>query len=266
MSKLASGLVLVVVMTMTSVHAQEGKAGQVLFAAGVAEGVAVEGTARALARGDAVYEGETLRTARDAHLQVRMSDGALIALRPASELRVKSYGERALLELMEGAFRSISGAIGRRDKTQYNLQLPYAVLGIRGTDHETRVVKNAPGAGTYNRVTLGGTYLQTRAGRIDLDPGQTGFVPLAPDAVPMHLEHAPEFMLAFLPPVAPDAGPMNGLRRAPGLDHAPGLDLAPGLPGSHAPSLLLEHRGTAPAAIPGEALRRQGPPPGKGGH
>jgi hypothetical protein len=258
MSKLALGLVLAV--AAISAHAQ-GKAGEVLFAAGHASRVSADGAARPLQRGDAVYESDTLRTGSEAHLQVRMSDGALIALRPASELRLKSYGERASLELVEGALRSITGAIGRRDKTLYNMQLPYAILGIRGTDHEARVVKGAPGAGTYDRVTLGGTYLQTRAGRVDLDPGQTGFVPLKPDAVPVRLEETPDFMLAFLPPPAPDTAPgTRGLLRAPGLERAPGLDRAPGLPGSQAPALLLERGGV----IPGD--RRPGLPNGKAKH
>ena len=258
MSKLALGLVLAV--AASSALAQ-GKAGEVLFAVGGATRVSADGAAQSLRRGDAVHERDTLRTGSDAHLQLRMSDGALIALRPASELSLKAYGERASFELVKGALRSITGAIGRRDQTLYNLQLPFAVLGIRGTDHEARVVKGAPGAGTYDRVTLGGTYLQTRAGRVDLDPGQTGFVPLSPDAMPVRLEKTPDFMLAFLPPPAPDTAPgTRGLLRAPGLGRAPGLERAPGLPGSQAPALLLERGGV----IPGDTLRRQGPPIGKG--
>jgi hypothetical protein len=111
-------------------------------------------------------------------------------------------------------------------------------------------------------VTLGGTYLQTRGGRVDLDPGQTGFAPLTGDA-PVRLEETPAFMLAVLPrDIAPGT---RGLQRAPGLERAPGLDRAPGLPGSQAPALLLERGGITPA-IPGEVLRRQGLPNGKTKH
>src|SRR6185312_3408101 len=41
----------------------------------------------------------------------------------------------------------------------------------RGTDHETY----ANEAGTFSRVTMGGTYIQAPAGRIEVAPGEIAF-------------------------------------------------------------------------------------------
>jgi len=207
-------LAFVLTLVAASAHAQD-KAGEVLFAFGKAERIAADGVARPLSQGDSLHEGDLLRTGPDSHLQARMIDRALIALRPGTELRLESYrfpgreggAERAFFELMDGAFRSITGAIGHGNREHYRIKSHRTVLGIRGTDHETFFVGGRAAAGTYNRVSLGGTYLQTRSGRIDLEPGQTGFAALELEAVPVLLPRTPEFMLAALPPAARDSGP-----------------------------------------------------------
>jgi hypothetical protein len=77
------------------------------------------------------------------------------------------------------------------------------LVGIRGTDHETFL---QPGAGVYNRVTMGGTYLQSAHGRVDVEPGQVAFA--AMKASPALMRQTPEFM--HLTKVAIPAGaPFN---------------------------------------------------------
>jgi hypothetical protein len=64
-------------------HAQE-RAGQVVFALGEAQRITPQGKVTALARGDAVFEGDTVRTGADSHVQLRMVDEGRIAVRPDS--------------------------------------------------------------------------------------------------------------------------------------------------------------------------------------
>ena len=173
-------------------------AGSVLYALGDAQAVNAQGVARRLRQGDVVREGDTLVTGADSHLQLRMADEALLALRPDSRLRLHIYsfvehgapGSHASMELLLGGLRSITGAIGRFEKQNYIIRGAKALIGVRGTDHEIFVADG----GTYNRVTMGGTYLADERGRVDLDPGETGFSPLAGSAAPRRLERAPEFM------------------------------------------------------------------------
>ena len=207
-------------------YAQQ-KVGDVLFATpGATRAPAAGEGPQPLRRGDPVYEGDVLLTGPAAHVQLRMSDDALLALRPDSSLRLRTYAfagaedgsERADLELVKGALRSITGAIGRTHKSRYHIRSHNTVLGIRGTDHETFFVGAGERAGTYNRVTMGGTYLETPGGRVDLDPGEAGFSALRPDAVPVRLPSAPPFMLSALPPAAPDSGPRVRERAASDAD------------------------------------------------
>lgn len=177
-------------------------AGSVLFAAGEAKALNGQGVARRLSRGDIVREGDTLVTGADSHLQLRMTDDALLAVRPDSRLHLHMYsfaergerGSHASMELVAGGLRSITGAIGRIEKQNYILRGGKSLIGVRGTDHETFVSD----AGTYNRVTVGGTYLTDERGRVDLDPAQTGFAAAGGSEPPRRLEQTPEFMqLAF---------------------------------------------------------------------
>lgn len=180
-------------------------AGNVLFAVGDVQGMTHDGLARRLSQGDVVREGETLLTGPNSHLQLRMADDALLALRPDSRVRLHTYrfvdrgGDigRASIELLLGGLRSITGAIGQVEKQNYVIYGGKVLVGVRGTDHETFVVA-APldHPGTYNRVTIGGTYLQSARGRIDLDPLETGFAALTGDEAPRRLERSPEFMHA----------------------------------------------------------------------
>jgi hypothetical protein len=180
-----------------SVQAQD-PAGRVLWLFGKVERVSAGGVATSLSRGDAVFEGDVIRTAAASHAQLMMSDQALIAVRPESSLQLSSYvyqgredgTERAVIDLLKGGMRSVTGAVGRSHKENYRIRTKTSSIGIRGTDHETYATEE----GTYNRVTVGGTYLQSPGGRIDLSPGQAGFASFTPGAAPLRLDRTPEFM------------------------------------------------------------------------
>ena len=87
-----------------------------------------------------------------------MSDDALVAVRAESSVKLTKYSyhgvedgtERAVIDLLKGGLRSVTGAIGRTNKESYQLRNDMHVIGIRGTDHETY----ANEAGTFSRVTM----------------------------------------------------------------------------------------------------------------
>lgn len=176
-------------------------AGKVLWVKGHAELQAPDGRVRPLSKGDTVSAGDLLRTGSGAHLQLVMNDEALLAVRPETALRVAEFRyqgvedgtEHAVFELVKGGLRSITGAIGRTHKENLKLRTDTASVGVRGTDHETFYVPEGSDAGTYDRVTVGGTYIQTADGRVELEPGENGFAPLA-GAAPTRLERTPAFM------------------------------------------------------------------------
>lgn len=195
--KLCALLVSAICAAPAAAQAQE-PAGRVLWSLGQVERVGADGVAKPLAKGDAVFEGDVIRSAAGSHAQLVMSDEALLAVRAGSSVKLTEYryagredgSERAVIELLKGGLRSVTGAIGRSNKDSYQLKHETHVIGIRGTDHETFATQE----GTFNRVTLGGTYLKSDGGQVELAPGETGFVPMRLGAAPSRLDRSPDFM------------------------------------------------------------------------
>ena len=182
------------------------------------------GLERTAQRGVQLYEGDTVATGANSNVQIRMSDEAMIWLRPDTRLRIDEYAvanqkgdkERGLLSLINGSFRTLTGSIGVANKANYEIATPNATIGIRGTDHEVAFI--GPGGaqrgepGTYNRVYSGSTFLQSAAGRTDIPAGQAGFAGLQPGAAPRVLPAIPDFMNQSTPPAG--ASPAPGAAKA----------------------------------------------------
>ncbi|MDP2811491.1 MAG: FecR family protein [Rhodocyclaceae bacterium] len=190
-------------------------AGRLQFVTGEVSIVGSDGTRRPALKGDSVNEGDTVITAVGAVAQLRMSDEGLIALRPDSTLKIETYrfqgkedgSESGVLGLLKGGFRTLTGFIGRANKSAYLVRTPTATIGIRGTDHEPLFIppggwSGAPDGepGTYNKVNAGATFIETAGGRIELGVNQVGFAPPRLDAPPVRLDRIPDFMRATPPP------------------------------------------------------------------
>jgi hypothetical protein len=199
-------------------------AGQVQFVSGDVRIVDTAGNARVAQKGQDINEGETVVTAATSTAQLRMIDGGILALRPDTQLKVDTYvfkgsedgSENALLSLVKGGLRTITGLIGHQNKDKLKLRTPTATIGIRGTDHEPIVLVEptagsaAPGnpPGTYDKVNLGATSLTTNVGTAVINPNQVGFASSLNQA-PVLLPKLPDFYRATPSPVA-HAGQRQG--------------------------------------------------------
>ncbi len=221
----------------------QGAAGKVIWLSGQVMSINPDKVVRPLARGDVVHPGETITTGPDSHAQILMTDQGLLAVRPESSLRLTAYtyqglndgSERMVVDLIKGGIRSVTGAIGTAKKDNQLLRGGSALVGIRGTDHETYLL---PGDGVYDRVTMGGTYLQTAWGRVDVAPGQAGFAALK--AAPSLMPRTPEFM-HFTKVALPAGAPFNDGVIAHGKHTLPDQAALPVLPaqawGENAPGV-----------------------------
>ncbi|TXT24955.1 MAG: psrP [Gallionellaceae bacterium] len=160
-------------------------AGQAQFVNGEVRLIDAAGHARALRKGDAVNEGDTIDSAKDSSAQIKMQDGGFIAVRPDTKLKFDSFKfkgredgtENSFFSLFKGGFRAVTGLIGRINKQNYRVTTPIATIGIRGTDHESFYAPvSLPGilAGAYSKVNIGETSLATEAGTISVKPNQMG--------------------------------------------------------------------------------------------
>jgi hypothetical protein len=196
--RIATAVVAGCLLVMPRLGWSQEAAGHILWAFGQVERVGGDGVAKPLAKGDAVFEGDVIRSAAGSQAQLVMSDEALIAVRAESSVKLTKYSyrgaedgtERAIIDLLKGGLRSVTGAIGHTNKESYQLRNDMHVIGIRGTDHETYVNE----AGIFSRVTMGGTYIQGPEGRVDVAPGEIAFASRRNDLAPLHLARTPEFM------------------------------------------------------------------------
>jgi hypothetical protein len=181
----------------------QAAAGQVLFALGRVE-IQRGGQVLAAARGTTVEVGDTITTGPTGLAQVRLQDGALLSLRYGSTLVVEEFrlpapaaapaaaapsaaappsvavaGGRSALRLLRGAFRTVTGLIGRSPDDAYRVATPVATIGIRGTDYSAAYCDGDCGTtpdGLYVGVSNGGIEVENDAGRLALGNDQYGYV------------------------------------------------------------------------------------------
>jgi len=214
----AATLLLALLLAAPS-HAKQ--AGSVIFVKGA---VMVERAAPvSLAKGDDVLVDDTISTAVAARTQLLMLDGAKIAIRPNSRLKIEEYAyaqaaaastqaeiatvsDRSVMSLIKGGFRTITGVIGKADETAYEVRTPVGVLGIRGTDYTAVLCLAdcdlAPGVrpgepledGLYLGVMAGTIFFRNEFGEFDIRAGEYAFVSMA-DRTLRQLSTAPAIFL-----------------------------------------------------------------------
>jgi len=160
---------------------------------------------RRLKVGDEAYEGDRIVTGPDGEVHLNMEDGGYIGVRPNTKMQIVNFraqggsDDSAVLSLLEGSFRSITGWIAKLGARNYSVQTPTATIGVRGTEHEPMVIPEGSkrgDPGTYDRVYAGETAIQTPQGSVNVRPNQAGFVPHRGTARPRVLDRVPGFFRA----------------------------------------------------------------------
>lgn len=171
------------------------------------------GQERPALRGDQLYEGDTVMTNPNSNVQIRMIDDAIIWVRPDSQFRIEKYQSdkhgapknQAVLNLISGTMREVTGAIGKGAPADYKLATPNATIGIRGTEFDATFATSQMAEqlniepGTYNRVYVGSTVLEGPSGRVTLNKDEAGFMGLDPSDKPQILPSIPLFMSTKAP-------------------------------------------------------------------
>lgn len=115
------------------------QAGIVLVASGQVTATGADGALRDLTRRSPFFPGDRLTTGSAARAQIKFTDGAILSLKPNSELRIDDYAYEAegaqnnTMSLVKGGFRTLTGAIGKSNKNAYRVSTPVATIGVRGT-------------------------------------------------------------------------------------------------------------------------------------
>ena len=196
-----AALGMTLLLGVSSAHAA---AGQVLFALGRVE-IERAGQTFAATRGAPVEVGDKISTGPTGLAQVRLKDGALLSLRYGSTMSVDEFrmpaaapaapagatpavaaapaaaslGGRSVLRLLRGAFRTVTGLIGRNVNDAYSVVTPVATIGIRGTDYSAAYCNGDCGTtpdGLYVGVSSGEIELNNDGGQLVLTNDQYGYV------------------------------------------------------------------------------------------
>ena len=142
-------------------YAQTVPAGTVTLLNGEAQALGAGGASHSLAKGDGVFEGDTIQTGAASYLLVRFTDQGSVLLRPNSRFQVERYqysgaaataaaapaaapvpvrtvsgAESSFFRLLKGGLRAVSGLIAHANYDNYRMSTPVATMGIRGTDYE----------------------------------------------------------------------------------------------------------------------------------
>lgn len=153
----------------------------------VTAGAAGAAKPRKLHEGDPVFVGESVRAAASSEAVLKTDDAGWLAVRPGAVFVAERFAaegrpsDEFALRIFVGALRMITGWVGRSNREGHRVLTPTATIGIRGTDHEPYVMTTelaeslAQTAGTYDKVNRGGTTLDAKGNRLDVDPGKVGF-------------------------------------------------------------------------------------------
>ena len=149
--------------------------GRVLQTAGTAQAIDVEENTRTLSRRSEIFQGDTVVTGVQGFAQIRMADGAMLALKEDTSFTFAEYSfdadgntpDSAVMQMVRGGFRTISGSIGDDDDDTYRIETPFAVIGVRGTTHEAVISFGSLFTGVYD----GGTTVSNDLGSLDTGLG-----------------------------------------------------------------------------------------------
>jgi hypothetical protein len=144
---------------------------------------------RALKADDPIFRGDVISTGRDARLEMKMLDDAIITLGEKTVFVVIDYiaggaAPSIAMRLIEGAFATSAGAIAKAPGGSMRVETDVATIGIRGT---TFWGGKLDGDFQVALLSAGKIVVENRAGRVELTrPGDgtliknLGVAPTAP--------------------------------------------------------------------------------------
>ena len=183
------------------------QAGRIIIVTGQVIAQDSTGSARQLSRRSRIFVGDTILTGPAASTQIRMVDDARISLKANTKFAIVAYQyvenivtDVFSLSLIQGGFRTITGAIGDQKKEAYEATISnFATIRIRGTDYEVVIT---PAGEIFTGVYDVGNTIANAAEELDLVVGVDHDFATVPDPQtldPTMMVVMPPLMLAPIP-------------------------------------------------------------------
>ena len=144
-NKALSGLLVGLVMLGASGSLAAAElAGQVIAIKGEVTAAAPASDVRTLTKDSPVFVSDEVSTGPASYVVIEFVDGAKATIRPDSKLVVEQYAftetdNGALLDLVKGGLRCITGGIAKKRPESYRVKAGVATLGVRGTEFSLRI-------------------------------------------------------------------------------------------------------------------------------
>ena len=175
------------------VHA--ATAGQITHLSGTLSAKRADGSSKLLSVKSDVLEGDTLSTETETYARIKFGDGGEVVMRPGTQLKIENYSYNAarpetdnvVMSMFKGGLRAVTGLIGKRNREKVSFQTETATIGIRGTHFGALLCQNdcggvpttggtPPPNGLHVDVTNGAITMSNKAGSVQINAGQFGFV------------------------------------------------------------------------------------------
>lgn len=129
---------LIILLVLSSPLMAAKSVGQAIAIEGTVNAVGEDQQARVLKRGSSLYVGDSIEVAADSKAQLKFVDGGLVTLIANTQYRIDSYEftnkkKEFSSELVDGGMRAMTGTIGKKNPSDYNIKTPVATIGVRGT-------------------------------------------------------------------------------------------------------------------------------------
>jgi hypothetical protein len=126
-----------------------------------------------------IFAGSTITLGPNSQAVLKFDDDTQVALNENTSFRISDFryraqeprSDRAVFDLLRGAFRFVTGVIGGRNRNSVALRIPQATIGIRGTDFMVALVNPA-----YINVLSGSVASSNSAGTVVFGQGAIGQV------------------------------------------------------------------------------------------
>lgn len=170
-------------------------AGVVTYMSGVLSAKNIDGKVRILSAKSEIYAGDILSTEKRSFARIKFTDGGEVVLRPESQLKIDSYsfkeddpaGDSNSFNLVKGGLRALTGTVGKRSRSNYEMKTQAASLGIRGTHYGLVFCQDncselalpsgkIPDNGLHVDVTEGAVELTNAAGSQVVNAGEFAYV------------------------------------------------------------------------------------------
>ena len=120
---------------------RSGVVGRVAFVKGRLYAVGGANERRRLVTGGPIHEGDILETENNSIAVLAFQDEGRITLQADSRFQIEQYRydakqperSNALMRLVRGGLRAVTGLVGRNRPESYQMRTPVATIGIRGT-------------------------------------------------------------------------------------------------------------------------------------